>query len=90
LIKLPKDIINSLNKIAEYERKSRNELKKFEDWVKNNIDEGFDFDRLRAGEKYVYKPDVVNEALSDIEYGSIPDIEGIEEVLNYYINTLRC
>ena len=82
-IKLPKYIVKELYKASDYAQMVDKCISKFEQWVKENVDENFDFDALRAmsyeiGEKFQ------TEALTDIEHGTGVDAEEIEKVLNYW------
>lgn len=82
MIKIPKYIEKELEKAGEHSRKLSECIRKFEDWVRNNVDEDFDFELLRAGIDDVSRS---TEALTEIEYGSGVDIFELERVLNIWI-----
>ena len=75
MFKIPKYIENELIKANEYAIKSSECIGKFEEWVRKNVDEDFDFEMLR-GECC----DITDgtEALTEIEYGNDVDIEAMQ------------
>ncbi len=83
-IKLPKYIIKELNKASEKAQEVSICIAKFEKWVKENIDEEFDFEALRAM-SYEIDEKFQTGALAEIEYGNGVEIEAIERVLNAWI-----
>ena len=67
-VKLPKHIIKELNKASDYAKKLDECVFKFEQWVKESVDENFDFNALRAMSSEI-DDEYQTEALTDIEYG---------------------
>ena len=82
MIKIPKYIEKELEKASSYANKVGTCVGKFEDWVRNNVSEDFDFELLRAGVDDISRS---TEALTEVEYGNGVDIMEIERVLNIWI-----
>jgi len=83
-IKLPKYIVKELSKASDYVNKSNKCIEKFEQWVKENVDENFDFDTLRAMSHEI-DDELQTEALTEVEYGNGISEDEIERVLNVWV-----
>lgn len=87
-IKLPKYIIRELIKASNHAQEVSVCIENFEKWVKENVDEEFDIETLRAM-SYKIDEKFQTEALTDIEYGQEVDIKEIERVLNVWVQTTK-
>lgn len=82
MIKIPKYIEKELEKASSYASKVGTCVGKFEEWVRKNVDEDFDFDILRAGIDDISRS---TEALTEIEYGNDVNTMELERVINIWI-----
>jgi len=87
-VRIPKYIQKELSAASDCVNKMNKYISDFEDWVRNNIDENFDFDLLRASSSEIspYGEDskFQTEALTEVEYGNEVDIDALERTLNYF------
>jgi len=88
-IRIPKYIQKELQDASKYALKSHACVEKFEQWVKNNVNEYFEMDVLSACANDVNgisweDQKFQTEALTEIEYGNDVDIDALERTLNYF------
>jgi len=85
-IKIPKYIQKELQRASDYTNKMNDCIGKFEEWVKTNVDENFDFELLRATALNSSPNDCrfQTEALTEIEYGGEVDVDALERTINHF------